>query len=395
MGVVRRGNKLYLRYRDAFGNWRTKASGLDVGQERAAQKMLERLDARIRAGLEVDGSFSGPLTVRRYAESWLGKRRERGLLTKDTETHLREHVLPRIGSMPLHEVRPRHLRQLIDELRRKRSKSARSKGQVLKPRTVRHVYSTTRNLFADAAVDELIDQTPAILKPHHLPPDVDGDPNWREGATFERREVITLLSDQRIPQSRRVLYAMLALGGPRLSACVVRRWQDVDLEAKPLGKLALRTKWRNETKREVVGTKTGTVRYVPVHPTLARLLREWKLSGWHGFAGRHPTDIDLIVPSRRGGILRPHNVWPALQRDLRKLGLRPRRVHDLRAAFISLARADGARPDIIKWISHGPSKRQIVDVYTRLPWEVLCAEVARVNLALPRANVVAISGATE
>lgn len=41
-------------------------------------------------------------------------------------------------------------------------------------------------------------------------------------------------------------------------------------------------------------------REMPVHPTLARVLAEWKLSGFERFTGCPPRPEDLIVPSRLG-----------------------------------------------------------------------------------------------
>jgi hypothetical protein len=60
--------------------------------------------------------------------------------------------------------------------------------------------------------------------------------------------------------------------------------------------------------------------------------------------------------------------------DLERLGLRPRRQHDARRTFISLALAGGARKDRLRWVTHGPTG-DIVDAYTTLPWETLCNEV--------------------
>jgi hypothetical protein len=67
--------------------------------------------------------------------------------------------------------------------------------------------------------------------------------------------------------------------------------------------------------------------------------------------------------------------------DLERLGLRPRRQHDTRRTFISIARADGARPDILRWATHGPTG-DVVDVYTTLPWATLCEEVAKARIEL-------------
>lgn len=65
--------------------------------------------------------------------------------------------------------------------------------------------------------------------------------------------------------------------------------------------------------------------------------------------------------------------------DLERLGLRKRRQHDARRSFITLARSDGARKDVLEWVTHGP-RGDIVDLYTTLPWEALCAEVAKLRI---------------
>jgi hypothetical protein len=45
-------------------------------------------------------------------------------------------------------------------------------------------------------------------------------------------------------------------------------------------------------------TKTAVPRRGPVHPTLARVLAEWKPAGWESTYGRMPTPDDLITPTR-------------------------------------------------------------------------------------------------
>ncbi len=127
------------------------------------------------------------------------------------------------------------------------------------------------------------------------------------------------------------------------------------------------------------GTKTDNPREVPVHPVLARVLDRWRQEGWARMRGHLPTHEDLIVPSREGEYLRADDVLPRLHHDLRQLGLRPRRTHDARRTFISLAQADGAQPHILKWVTHG-RPRDIVSAYTTLPWEALCGEVAKLRV---------------
>ncbi len=100
---------------------------------------------------------------------------------------------------------------------------------------------------------------------------------------------------------------------------------------------------------------------------------------------------DLIIPSRRGVNRSRHHSLEKLGEDLDRLGMRRRRQHDLRRTFISLARADGARKDILEFVSHG-ARGDIVDAYTTLPWAALCAEVAKLRVTLIEGKVLAWPG---
>jgi hypothetical protein len=68
--------------------------------------------------------------------------------------------------------------------------------------------------------------------------------------------------------------------------------------------------------------------------------------------------------------------------DLKALEMRHRRGHDLRRTFITLARQDGARPDLLEMCTHAP-RGNIMNLYTSMPWEALCAEVAKLQVDPP------------
>ena len=73
--------------------------------------------------------------------------------------------------------------------------------------------------------------------------------------------------------------------------------------------------------------------------------------------------------------------------DCDRIELRRRRQHDLRRSFITLARTDGARRDVLEVITHGP-RGNIVDIYTTLPWPLLCEEVAKLRVQLLEGQVI-------
>ena len=61
------------------------------------------------------------------------------------------------------------------------------------------------------------------------------------------------------------------------------RWRVLE-HATPLDRLTRAVSYSANLKREK-GTKTETPRLVPVHPVLAKMLAEWKLTGWKQYRG--------------------------------------------------------------------------------------------------------------
>jgi hypothetical protein len=131
---------------------------------------------------------------------------------------------------------------------------------------------------------------------------------------------------------------------------------------------------------------------MPAHPVLAAMLAESKWKGWVEMMGRKPTPDDLIVPSREGEMRSRHHSRNKLLDDLKRLGMRQRRGHDLRRTFVTLARVDGARADLLQMVTHNPSKN-IIDIYTSMPWPSLCAEVAKLNVQRRKGELIVLAKA--
>lgn len=81
----------------------------------------------------------------------------------------------------------------------------------------------------------------------------------------------------------------------RTGEAAALRWRHYSPEVRPLGKLLVARSYNTKRNREK-NTKTEAVKHVPVHPTLAAMLAEWKLGGWPAMYGRAPGPDDLIVP---------------------------------------------------------------------------------------------------
>jgi integrase len=358
-----KGSKLWARYKGEHGAWKGAPTPYRPGDEANARRFVKGLEAATEAKSSfrkrTGGERKSPITVADYAGRWTDDRKELGLATaSDDLARLRLHILPVLGTMPMEEVRPRHIRDLVLAMR---------KQDVLAPRSIRHVYATAACMFRTAVADELIPFTPCVLARGILPKNIDKDASFRANAIFTRQEVQVLISDVRLLEDRRVFHALKALAGLRHSEASGLRWRQYDRALEPLGALNLER------------TKTQVPRRVPVHPTLTRILQHWREGGWERTFGRAPTDEDLIVPTRNMTERLSPESANAFRLDLAMLGLRHRRGHDLRRTFITLAQVDGARRDLLETITHGP-RGNIINVYTTFPWPALCAEVAKLRI---------------
>lgn len=284
-----------------------------------------------------------------------------------------------LGAIPLPSVTSADLRAFVAWLLVQPSK----RGGTLAPRTVRNAFDVVRRMLSWASSEDvrLIDRSPCTDTPSNLPAIEDKHREFRANAIFSRTEALALVTDERIPEDRRVLYALLLLTGCRVGEIAALRWRHWNTEAQPLSRLLVANSIERET-REEKSTKTGVARQVPVHPSLARILQAWKRSGWLALFGREPTSDDFVIPSRDGDARSTRHAHNKLQDDLQRLGFRPRRVHDFRRSLITFARDDGARSDVLKHITHGMSKSSMLDVYSSLAWSTYCGEVSRLRFEL-------------
>ncbi len=373
--IYPKGKTIYFRVK-VDGKWLGVPSDFKVGQERQAKALLAKIDARQGAGEELSLEEFGPVTVDRfYEKKWIKDRESEVQTWTNDETVMRLHVLPTLGAKRIDEVTVGDVLKLIKSWR------ARKGDAKMAPRSVYTAYSTLCAFFRDAALAELIGTSPCMLTKRQLGPKVDAEAEWRPTAKFGRDELEALISDERVPLDRRVVYALQGIGAMRNGESSGLHWRncDADPELKPLGMMFVAFSYGRALP------KGDVCRPVPIHPTLAAILAEWKLHGWAKMMGRKPGPDDLVVP------LPPHAVcksgrwrkkgytWDRLQEDLEALGLRHRRGHDLRRTMISLARSNGAVKDILNRATHKPPK-EVIEGYTTFEWPVVCAEVLKLNV---------------
>jgi integrase len=246
----------------------------------------------------------------------------------DDRSRLAKYALPYVGHISLDDVRPRHIRDMVRQLRELRTDAGEP---LLAPRTIHHVYNTLHNVFEAAIVDEIYaGANPVKVAPGELPKKVDADPEWRSQATYTVSEVEQLLSAPLIPVERRVMYALKALAGLRHGEAAALCVRHLDFTAEPLPRLHVVQAWCSR-HHVVKSTKTEETRTVPVHPELSKVLRSWLSEHWNRVYGRAPAMDDFIA--QRG----PVDVSPSRTRTTRLSGTSPRSTSGSRPGSIGIA----------------------------------------------------------
>ena len=113
------------------------------------------------------------------------------------------------------------------------------------------------------------------------------------------------------------------------------------------------------------------------------------------FNEKKPLPDDLIVPSRFGKNRSANHMLKRFHEDCARLtsatqpeGLRVRRQHDSRRTFVSLALANGADRESVKWIAHG-RPTDVLGMYTESDWRRLCDAMLCVRVRERRVAAVA------
>ncbi len=387
--VYRRGGSLWAFYRLPDGS-RSKsfATRLPVGQEGEARALVAELERQAASGEAPRPLPPGPLTVRAWGERWNRDRRARGILDWVNErAHLEFHLYPFLGDLQLAAVTKA---QALDWVRAVPTHKTQQGGERLAPRTVHKIAATVRAMFKEAVKRDLLPATPCVWDAGDLPAREDRDATRAREGGFTAEQVGLLIGDPRVPEDRRALYALEFLTGMRTGEAAARRWRDWEPEFKgELGRLVAATAWNTRARIEKP-TKTRTVKWIPVHPELARVLGAWKRGGWPRFHGRTPEPDDLIVPGEKGGPRNAGCSWRLWAHDLVELGLDHQRHYESRSTFRNLARAGGANLPDLDLITH-PSPRAAKDLYNRtgMLWPLMCAAVRCVRVEPARGGEVA------
>lgn len=151
----------------ADGKKRMKSCTIDVPEsvpKRGIQQYVaaeaERLEKRFRYGFEQDERT----TFEQYARGWLARQKHYKPSTLAGYTRQLEVVYPIIGGLAINQIRPLHLEELCEELRKRITKT----GQPVCEATVQKYLDTVSAVLEDAKRNDILLYNPAhrVAKPH-------------------------------------------------------------------------------------------------------------------------------------------------------------------------------------------------------------------------------------
>ena len=309
------------RYRTPDGRSRSRTFGRKVDAERHL------------AGVEhsnLAGDFADPVLGRRTFGSWWEAWRSTRVdlrpstLARD-ESYARNHILPKLGAVPLAAIDRTMLRGWVAELT----------GKGLAPATVVKAVQLTSKALAAAADERLIVRNPAERL---ALPRVEV-----EEMQFLAPAEVATLADVIDPRYR--LWALTAAySGLRFGELAGLRRGRVDLMRRKLDVVEIVVEVRGHHYVGPPKTRAGR-RSVPIPAFLADELGSWT-------AGMAPDALVFAAPEGRplrASAFR-RRVW---QQAVEAAGLAPLRPHDMRHSAVALWIAAGASAkEIAVWAGH-------------------------------------------
>ena len=369
----RRGNQWECRI---FSPHLKQQVSRSARSKRAARQLAEAYLRDLETGAAVPadhttlGEFLALWLEQHAASVWTNTRTRYGYLA-------RLHVVPYLGRTRLTKLQPLNLARLYTTLLTTGRRDGKPGG--LHPRHVGHVHRMLHKALADAVAWGLVARNVADAV---SPPKVPRTP-VRPPSQAEARAVLALAKDAGI-------YAEIATAvatGMRPGELLALRWQDVDLDAG--------VAWVRQAVQRVPGeglvfkdTKTHrSTRPVALPPFLVAVLRDQRaaIRQRRQTAGSAWQDEDLVFPTSQGTARDPRNFRRAFQAMLKKGGLAPRPLYELRHWFASLLLNAGAPLSVVSEAMGHAGIQVTKDVYGHISLGAQRRAVARLAPLFPEA----------
>lgn len=298
------------------------------------------------------GTYIDPskVTFGEYIINWLENKNDISPETRHTnEGHLRNHIIPELGQIPLQKVKVSHIEDFIKKLKKKDISDA----------TVRKIFNLVQTSFKSAARREMIAKNPFDLM------DNGSKPTIRKSTvdywTAEEVKHFFSVLDHR----QKIMFVLAIYTGMRRSEILGLRWKDIDFNSKQLRIYNSLRPQQGLTRN--VKTEAGfrTITFSSIVKTELEKHREL-INTEKEIFGDEYEDNDLVVCQPNGKEVVLGNFTRFWKNIIKNTGMRYIRFHDLRHTCASLLLSAGVHPKVVQEQLGHSSIRVTMDKYSHM-----------------------------
>jgi integrase len=251
--------------------------------------------------------------------------------------NMETHILPALGTRPLQQLTPPMLNALYGKL------AAPADGRrPLSAKTISYIHSTIHKALEDAVDAGLVAKNVAdrAKPPRPSRRSTNGINAW------EPHELARFLDHVRGIRLE-AIWRLAAMTGMRRGEILGLRWSDLDLD---VARLSVRHAVVAVAYETIESTpKSHNARVIDLDRDTVEQLRTHhrRQQQDHEEWGTDYQDRNLVVAKENGEPIHPHTFSQSFERLVRKTGLRPIRLHDLRHTHATLALKAGVPVKVI------------------------------------------------
>jgi len=336
--VVKRGRGYsYVVYlgRDENGKKRQKwVSGFRT--KKSCETALNEALQRIQSGTWID---PGVQTVGEYLQTWLSATKPslRPTTVASYEHTINVWLAPRLGAVKLAALTPARIGIVYGDLQA----AGRQDGKGgLSSRSVRLAAGVLRHALGDAVTWGLLPRNPAALVD---PPRLERREMQVWNAT-QVQEFFAAVADDRLY----AMWVLLALTGLRRGEVLGLQWPDID----PIRRTIAVRRALVDVDYQVVLSEPKTARgtrMIGIDPVTAAALEVWRVRQQveRQAAGDLWQGGNWIFTDEVGHSIHPERASEKFRIVIKKAGLTPIRLHDLRHTAATLALTAGVHPKVV------------------------------------------------